>query len=293
MISAVVAGEDVYGVAAVTTTMVQQAQRIHGACPTTAAALGRLLTGGALMGCLLKEPAHRITLQITCKGPIQKIHVEADGAGHVRGYVAQPVVNLPSRHGKLDVGRAVGRGVLHVINDLGLGEPYTGAVPLVSGEIAEDLATYCLRSEQIPSAVSLGVFVRPDHLVAAAGGFLIQFHATIAEDLVEHIEQALAATPAATTLVQEGYTPQEMLQRALGGLPLQVLRHVTPLWACDCSRTRVSQTLVALGAHELQQLIAEQQDIQVHCEFCTTEYVFTPQEPEQLLHEALAAEQDE
>jgi len=293
MISAVVAGEDVYGVAAVTTTMVQQAQRIHGACPTAAAALGRLPTGGALMGCLLKEPAHRITLQITCKGPIQKIHVEADGAGHVRGYVAQPVVNLPSRHGKLDVGGAVGRGVLHVINDLGLGEPYSGAVPLVSGEIAEDLATYCLRSEQIPSAVSLGVFVRPDHLVAAAGGFLIQFHATIAEDLVEHIEQALAATPAATTLVQEGYTPQEMLQRALGGLPLQVLRHVTPLWACDCSRTRVSQTLVALGAHELQQLIAEQQDVQVHCEFCTTEYVFTPQELEQLLHEALAAEQDE
>ena len=293
MISAVVAGEDVYGVAAVTTTMVQQAQRIHGACPTAAAALGRLPTGGALMGCLLKEPAHRITLQITCKGPIQKIHVEADGAGHVRGYVAQPVVNLPSRYGKLDVGGAVGRGVLHVINDLGLGEPYSGAVPLVSGEIAEDLATYCLRSEQIPSAVSLGVFVRPDHLVAAAGGFLIQFHATIAEDLVEHIEQALAATPAATTLVQEGYTPQEMLQRALGGLPLQVLRHVTPLWACDCSCTRVSQTLVALGAHELQQLIAEQQDVQVHCEFCTTEYVFTPQELEQLLHEALAAEQDE
>src|SRR5215471_21742304 len=149
MISAVVAGEDVYGVAAVTTTMVQQAQRIHGACPTAAAALGRLLTGGALMGCLLKEPAHRITLQITCKGPIQKIHVEADGAGHVRGYPGQPVVNLPSRHGKLDVGGAVGKGVLHVIKDIGMGEPYSGAVPLVSGEIAEDLASYFVRSEQI------------------------------------------------------------------------------------------------------------------------------------------------
>src|SRR5215831_21131497 len=183
MISAIVEGEHIYGVAAVTTSVVEQAQRVHGACPTTAAALGRLLTGGALMGCLCKEPEYRIALQIVCKGPIQKIHVEADGAGHIRGYVAQPVVNLPSRYGKLDVGGAVGRGVLHVINDLGLGEPYSGAVPLVSGEIAEDLATYCLRSEQIPSAVSLGVFVRPDHLVAAAGGFLIQFHATIAEDL--------------------------------------------------------------------------------------------------------------
>jgi molecular chaperone Hsp33 len=292
MISAVVAGEHIYGVAAVTTTVVQQAQRIHGACPTAAAALGRLLTGGALMGCLLKDPAHRVALQVTCKGPVQKIHVEADGAGHVRGYMAQPVVNLPSRRGKLDVGGAVGRGVLYVIKNVGLGEPYSGAVPLVSGEIAEDLAAYCIQSEQIPSAVSLGVFVRPDQAVAAAGGFLIQFHATIAEDLTEHIEHALAATPAVTTMVQEGYTPQEMLQHALGGLPLQVLRHVTPVWACDCSRARVSQTLVALGTQELRQMVAEQQDAQVYCEFCTTEYVFEPQELVQFLHEALAAEQD-
>lgn len=293
MISAVVTGEDIYGLAAVTTTMVQQAQRIHGACPTAAAALGRLLTGGALMGCLLKDPAHRVTLQVTCKGPIQNIHVEADGVGHVRGYVGQPVVDLPSRHGKLDVGGAVGRGILYVIKDLGLGEPYSGAVPLVSGEIAEDLATYFVQSEQIPSAVSLGVFVHADHVVAAAGGFLIQFHATIGEDLIEHIEQALAATPAVTTMIQEGCTPQEMLQHALGGLPLQVLRQVTPMWACDCSHARVSQTLVALGAQELRQLVAEQQDVPVRCEFCTTEYVFKPQELVQLLHEALAAEQDE
>jgi len=293
MISAVVAGEDVYGVAAVTTTVVQQAQRIHGACPTAAAALGRLLTGGALMGCLLKDPVHRVTLQVTCKGPVQKIHVEADGAGHVRGYVGQPVVDLPSRNGKLDVGGAVGRGVLYVIKDTGLGEPYSGAVPLMSGEIAEDLATYFVQSEQIPSAVSLGVFVCADHTVAAAGGFLIQFHATIAEDLIEHIERALAATPAATTMVQEGCTPQEMLQRALGGLPLQVLRHSTPMWACDCSHARVSQTLVALGTQELRQMVAEQQEAQVRCEFCTTEYVFAPQELVQLLHEALAADPGE
>jgi len=146
LISAVVAGEDIYGVAAVTTGVVEQAQRVHGACPTAAAALGRLLTGGALMGCLCKEPEHRIALQILCKGPIQKIHVEADGAGHVRGYPGQPVVNLPSRHGKLDVGGAVGKGVLHVMKDTGLSEPYSGAVPLVSGEIAEDLANYFVQS---------------------------------------------------------------------------------------------------------------------------------------------------
>jgi molecular chaperone Hsp33 len=243
------------------------------------------------MGCLSKEPEHRIALQVTCKGPVQKIHVEADGAGHIRGYLGQPVVNLPSRHGKLDVGGSVGKGVLHVMKDVGLGEPYSGAVPLVSGEIAEDLATYFVQSEQIPSAVSLGVFVSAGQTVTAAGGFLVQFHATLPEDLIAHIEGALAAVPAVTTMVREGYTPQEILQRALGGLPLQVLRHMTPLWACHCSRLRVSQTLLALGADELHQFVAEQQGAQVRCEFCTTEYVFEPQELEHLLREALAAEQ--
>lgn len=290
IISAVVAGEDIYGVAAVTTSVVEQAQRVHGACPTAAAALGRLLTGGVLMGCLGKEPEHRIALQITCKGPIQKIHVEADGIGHVRGYPGQPVVNLPSRHGKLDVGGAVGKGVLHVMKDTGLGEPYSGAVPLVSGEIAEDLANYFVQSEQIPSAVSLGVFVSADQMVTAAGGFLVQFHATLPEDLIAHIERALAVVPAATSMVRDGYTPQEMLEHALGGLPLHVLRHMSPMWTCQCSRERVSQALVSLGADVLHQIVAEQQSEQIRCEFCATEYVFEPQELVHLLHEALAAE---
>jgi molecular chaperone Hsp33 len=290
MISAVVAGEDIYGVAAVTTSVVEQAQRVHGACPTAAAALGRLLTGGTLMGCLCKEPEHRIALQITCKGPVQKIHVEADGAGYVRGYPGQPVVNLPSRHGKLDVGGAVGKGVLHVIKDIGLGEPYSGAVPLVSGEIAEDLANYFVQSEQIPSAVSLGVFVSAEQMVTAAGGFLVQFHATLPEDLIAYIEHALAVVPAVTTMVRDGYTPQEMLEHALGGLPLHVLRHMIPMWACQCSRERVSQALVSLGADVLRQIVAEQQCEQVRCEFCATEYAFEPQELVHLLHEALAAE---
>src|SRR5215475_6164285 len=270
MISAVVEGEDIYGVAAVTTLAVAHAQHLHGACPTAAAALGRLLTGGALMGCLCKEPEHRIALQIVCKGPIQKIHMEADGAGRVRGYPGQPVVNLPSRHGKLDVGGAVGKGVLHVMKDIGLGEPYSGAVPLVSGEIAEDLANYLVRSEQIPSAVSLGVFVSADQRVTAAGGFLVQFHATLPEDLVAHVERALAVVPAATTMVRDGYTPQEMLEHALGGLPLHVLRQMTPMWTCQCSRERVSQALVSLGADVLRQIVTEQQSGQIRCEFCAT-----------------------
>jgi molecular chaperone Hsp33 len=222
---------------------------------------------------------------------VQKIHVEANGAGQVRGYLGQPVVNLPSRRGKLDVGGAVGKGILHVMRDVGLGEPSTGAVPLVSGEIAEDLASYFAQSEQIPSAVSLGVFVSPDQRVTAAGGFLIQFHATLPDDLITHIEHALAAAPAVTTMVREGYTPHDMLQRALGGLSLQVVRTLAPQWSCRCSRTRVSQTLVALGADELRQLVAGQRHERVRCEFCATEYEFTPQEMEELLREAIAVEQ--
>jgi len=290
MISAVVAGEDIYGVAAVTTEMVEHAQRLHGACPTASAALGRLMTGGALMGCLSKEPTHRLVLQVTCKGPVQRIHVEANGAGQVRGYLGQPVVNLPSRNGKLDVGGAVGKGVLHVMRDTGLREPYSGAVPLISGEIAEDLASYFVQSEQIPSAVSLGVFVSANQTVTAAGGFLLQFLATLPEDLVTHIEQSLAVIPPVTTMVREGYTPEEMLQRALGGLPFAIVRNTLPMWACRCSRERMSQTFVALGAEELRQMVAEQRDIQARCTFCSVSYVFTPQEMVQLLEEALEAE---
>ena len=152
-------------------------------------------------------------------------------------------------------------------------------------------ASYFVRSEQIPTAVSLGVFVSADQIVTAAGGFLVQFHATLPEDLIAHIERALAAVPAVTTMVLEGYTPQEMLEHALGGLPLQVLRHMTPRWACHCSRERVSQTLVALGTDELRQMVAEQQSEQVRCEFCATEYQFTPPELVHLLREALAVEQ--
>ena len=290
MVSAVVEGEHIYGVAAVTTQLVAQAQHIHGACPTAAAALGRLLTGGGLLGCFLKEPEHRVALQVLCKGPVQKIHVEADGAGFVRGYLGQPVVNLPSRHGKLDVGGAVGKGVLHVLKNVGLREPYSGAVPLASGEIAEDMAVYLSQSEQIPSAVSLGVLVNTQHAVVAAGGFVLQFHATIAEDLVVHIEQSLAAAPTVTSMVHEGYTPEDMLTRALGGLPLQILRQMMPTLACHCSRERVVQTLITLGLQELRDMAAEYKDLQIRCEFCATAYIVTPQELQQILAEASADE---
>ena len=285
--SVVVANEHIYGVAAVTTTLVEKARHLHCASPTAAAALGRLLTGGVLMGSLLKDVAHRVTLQVSSKGPVRSILVEADGAGQVRGYLGQPAVNIPSRNGKLDVSGAVGKGILHVIRETGAAEPYSGTVPLVSGEIAEDLASYFVQSEQIPSAVSLGVFVAPDHSVAAAGGFLVQFHADIDDDLVVHIEQALGAVPTVTALVQEGCGPRDILHRALGGLDVEVVRDVSPTWHCACSRDRVVGALLALGPHQLQELINEQPDTQARCEFCATEYVFTRGELSQMLADAL------
>jgi molecular chaperone Hsp33 len=282
----VVEGENIYGVAAVTTDMVEEARGAHGASPTATAALGRLLTGSALLGAFLKETSHRVILQVSSRGPVRKIVAEANGAGHVRGYLGQATVDVPSRNGKLDVGQAVGKGILHVVKELGLPMPSTGTVPLVSGEIAEDLASYLSQSEQIPSAVSLGVFVRPDYVVAAAGGFVLQFHSTVADDLVAHIELALAATPPVTTMIQEGYDPQAMLQHALGGLSMVVVRQMTPVWRCRCTRDRVTRILIALGSEELRSMIAEEQETQVKCEFCATDYAFSHQELRDLLAEA-------
>jgi molecular chaperone Hsp33 len=287
MISAVAQGEDIYGVAAVTTALVEHARGLHRTSPTVTAALGRLLTGVALMGAWLKEPTYRVALQINCRGPVQRLVAESDGAGGVRGYPGVPTADMPSRHGKLDVGGMVGQGILHVLKEVGGEMPTTGAVPLVSGEIAEDLAAYFVHSEQIPSAVSLGVFVRPDHVVAAAGGFLIQFHATVADDVVDHIERALAQVPAVTTMIQEGYDPQEMLHQALGGLPLEIVRQTTPMWVCQCSRERATRALLAMGREELHQLIVRHEDTQVCCEFCNTEYGFQYQNLEALLAEAM------
>jgi molecular chaperone Hsp33 len=279
---------DIYGVAAITTTLVEQARSIHHTSPTVTAAFGRLLTGALLIGTFLKEPEHRVLLQINSRGLVKSLLAEADGRGRVRGYVGEPCVDVPSQNGKLDVGGIVGKGMLHVIREVGAPLPTTGTVPLVSGEIAEDIATYLSRSEQIPSAVSLGVFVRPGNIVSAAGGFMIQFQATVADDIIDHIEHALAETPPVTAMIQEGYQPQEMLQRALGALPMDVTRHTVPLWACRCSRERVVESLVAMGEEELRRVIMEDGQAEVRCEFCTTEYAFTRGQLGDILADAMS-----
>jgi len=291
MVSVVAQGEDIFGVAAVTTDLVEKARRCHGSDPVVATALGRLMTGAVLLSTTLKEPEHRIILQIHSRGPIQRLVAEADGAARVRGYPEVPVVDavsVPSRGVKLDVGGMVGPGMLHVVKEVGLKEPTTGAIALVSGEIGEDLATYLLQSEQIPSAVSLGVFAHPGKMISEAGGFLIQFHASIEDEVIEHVEQALASTPSVTSMLQEGYAPRDMLQRALGGMAMDVVRTVTPQWYCPCSRNRVMDMLAAMGEAELQELMEEEEITRITCDYCVTEYVFSRQELQELLNEAKA-----
>ena len=198
-----------------------------------------------------------------------------------------PTADRPSRNGKLDVGGVVGSGILHVIKEVGMELPTTGTVPLDTGEIAEDIASYLLNSEQIASAVSLGVFVKPGNVVTAAGGYMIQFHAEIPDDLIDHIEQSLAEVPTATTMIQQGCGPEEMLEQALGRLPVDVVRHLTPTWDCHCSRRRVEQALVAMGEEELRGLMDEEETTEVRCDFCTATYFFQRHELEVVIAEAL------
>ena len=291
MVSVVAQGEDIFGVAAITTDLVEEARQRHGSDPVVTAALGRLMTGALLLSTTLKEPEHRIIMQIHSRGPVQRLVVEADGAARVRGYPEVPVVDtesVPSRGVKLDVGGVVGPGMLHVVKEIGLKEPTSGAIALVSGEIGEDVAMYLLQSEQIPSAVSLGVFAHPDHMVSEAGGFLIQFHATLEDEVIDHIEQALARTPSVTHMLQAGYSPLDMLQQALGGLRMDVVRTLTPKWHCACSRERVTEMLVAMGEAELQQLMDEEDITRITCDYCVSEYVFSRSELQTLLNEAKA-----
>lgn len=289
MVSVVAQGEDIFGVAAITTELVEEARERHGTSPIVAVTLGRLLTGGLLMGTTLKEPWHRIILQINCRGPIQRLVVEATGAGQVRGYPEMPRVRLRSRaDNKIDVGGAVGPGMLHVTKEVGLREPTTGAVPLVSGEIGEDLASYLLQSEQIPSAVSLGVFAHPSKLITEAGGFIIQFHAEMEDDIIEHVERSLANTKSVTEMIREGYQPQDMLQSALGGMAMDVVRTTTPTWHCPCSRDRVMEALIAMGEAEMRQMMDEEEETRVTCDYCATDYTFPRSELQTLLSEATA-----
>jgi len=260
--------------AAVTTGLVEEARRRHDTWPVASAALGRGLTAGLLLGANLKGD-DLLTLRILGNGPLGAIVVTANAEGEVRGYVQEPHVDLPAApEGKLPVGAAVGRGFLHVTKDLGLKEPFTGSVELVSGEIGEDVAQYLLTSEQTPSAVSLGVLVGPDASVKASGGLIVQLFPGASEEILSHLEKSLLEMPPVSSLVNLEMSPEDIVARAVNGLNIRYLGKNPVRFACKCSQEKAWDILAAMGKKELEELLREQGKVEVHCNFCGERYTF-------------------
>lgn len=265
--------------------MVEEAQRIHGTSSVATAALGRTLMAASLMGNQLKGEDNSVTLQIRGGGPIGGITCVADAGGYVRGCVGDPKVFLPVKEvGKLDVGRAVGTdGSITVIKDLGLKEPYVGSVPLVSGEIAEDVTAYYAASEQLPTACALGVLVDSrDQHVYAAGGFLVQLLPGADEEAIEKVERGIEKIGYVTRHFQEGATPLELVRQALSEFEVEVLETVPVGYRCPCSRERFARALATLGASELKSMAEEQNGAEIRCRFCNRTYLFTKEELEEI-----------
>ena len=272
--------------AADTSDIVETARLIHSTSKVCSAALGRLLTAGVFMGQMLKGESDTLTLRIKGGRPAGVVVAVADSKGNVKGYIENPNVELPlNEKGKLDVGKAVGKdGFLTVMRDLGLKEPYIGQVPLVSGEIAEDITAYYAMSEQTPTVCALGVLVNPDKTIAVAGGFIVQLLPTADDKIIEKVEKSLEDIPPVTKMLAEGMTPVDICKRVLSEFELELLDETNPEYRCGCSKDRVVRALISLGKEELLSL-AEDEVTEVNCQFCNKKYKFTPGEIKALVKE--------
>ncbi len=255
--------------------MVETARLDHNTSPTMTAALGRLLAGGAMMGSMMKGEKDILTLQIQCSGPAQGLTVTADSKGNVKGFVVNPNVDLPpNKIGKLDVGGALNLGVLSVIKDLGMKEPYVGQCQLQTGEIAEDLTYYFATSEQIPSAVGLGVLIDTDGSVKQAGGFIIQLMPFTPDDVIEKLEKKIQEISSVTEMLEKGLTPEQILEEILGEMDLVVTDTIPTAFHCDCSKEKVSRALATISKKDLDDIINDGESIEVKCQFCNKAYTF-------------------
>ena len=287
MVRAAAAEHAVRAFAITSKELTEHARRAHQASPVVSAALGRLLAAGAMMGVMMKGEDDLLTLQVMGDGPVQGLVVTADSKGHVKGYPNKADVKLPpNAMGKLDVGGAIGKGVLRVIRDMGLKEPYTGTTELQTGEIAEDLTYYFATSEQVPSAVGLGVLMNKDNTVRQAGGFMVQLMPFTEEPVIAALEQKIAEVASVTDLLEQGLSPEGLLEQILGEFGLEITEKIPVGYRCDCSRERVTKALISIGAAELQEMAEEGKPIEVNCQFCDKHYVFTPEELKDLLESA-------
>lgn len=287
VIRATAAKGQIRAFAATTRDLVEEARKAHNTSPVATAALGRLLTAGAMMGYDMKGERDLLTIKIQGDGPIKGLTVTADSHGNVKGYAFNPGVMLPpNEKGKLDVGGALGVGILSVVRDIGLKEPYVGQTILVSGEIAEDLTYYYATSEQTPSSVALGVLMNKDNTVRQAGGFILQLMPGASEDVVGGLERKLAEVTSVTALMDVGNTPETILKYILGDFDLEINDKNPARFFCGCSKNRVARALISLGKKELDAMIRDGKPVEVNCDFCGRSYTFDVEELAALLGQA-------
>ena len=267
--------------------LVEEARAIHNTSPVATAALGRLLSAGAMMGAMMKGEQDLLTLQIKGDGPIGGITVTADSQARVKGYVNEPTVLIPANaKGKLDVAGAVGNGMLRVIKDLGLKEPYVGQTELQTGEIAEDLTYYFATSEQVPSSVGLGVLLNKDNTVRQAGGFIIQLMPFTDDKVIDALEKKLSEVNSVTALLDQGLTPEEILEKLLGDFGLEITDTLPASYYCKCTRDRVEQAIVSIGSKDIREMIQDNRPIEVKCQFCGHAYTFDVEDLKRILAKA-------
>ena len=264
--------------------LTEQARIFHHTSPVVSAALGRLLSAGAMMGAMMKGPDDLLTIQVLGDGPVRGMTVTADAAGHVKGYAQQPQVELDANEmGKLDVGGAVGAGILRVMKDLGLKEPYVGTTQLQTGEIAEDLTYYFASSEQVPSSVGLGVLVDTDCSIRRAGGFILQLMPDTSDAVIQTLEENIKKIRPVTDMLEQGYTPEQLLEELLAGLEMEILERIPAAFACNCSKARIQKALISIPKKDLRDMIEDGEPIEVKCQFCNSAYPLEIEELKEML----------
>ena len=284
IVIATAANSQIRAFAATTRDLTEHARAAHNTSPVATAALGRLLTAGSMMGVMMKGEKDLLTLQVKAGGPLEGITVTADSKGNVKGYVGNPNVILHANDkGKLDVAGAVGVGFMNVIKDMGLREPYVGQTVLQTSEIAEDLTYYFATSEQVPSSVGLGVLMEKDNTVKQAGGFIIQLMPFTEESVISQLEENLKDVTSVTTMLEEGHTPESLLNTLLKGFDIEINETIPTQFYCNCDKDRVEKALISVGRKELQEMIDEGKEIEMNCHFCNRNYTFSVEELKNIL----------